>query len=101
MTARFAGWHGLPRHLWIEPDRQRPATHERYVMGGPVPGLVGGVSVCSCTQATQLNSQDESLTGLEKQSHGTLPHEHPPLWILAGPAWHTDAVGAMTSQRSC
>ena len=42
LSAAFAGWTGLPRHLGIEPDRQRATALQSFVISGPVPGLVGG-----------------------------------------------------------
>ena len=41
LAATPASWCGLPAHLGIEPDRQRSAALERFIVGWPVPGLVG------------------------------------------------------------
>ena len=38
----LAGGHGHPDHGGIKPDRQRSTALERFVIGQPVPGLVGG-----------------------------------------------------------
>lgn len=57
LSATFAGRRGLPDHGGIKPDRQRAAAPERFVIGRPVPGLVGGGAVCSCRPATTLHSQ--------------------------------------------
>lgn len=38
----LAGRRCLPSHRRIEPDRQRATALQRFVIGGPVPGLVGG-----------------------------------------------------------
>ena len=42
LSATPACRRGIPAHLRIEPDRQRAAALERFVVGRPVPGLVGG-----------------------------------------------------------
>ncbi len=42
LPATSASWRGLPGHGGIEPDRQRTAALERFIVGRPVPGLVGG-----------------------------------------------------------
>ena len=41
LTATPACRHGIPVHLGVEPDRQRAAALERFVIGWPVPGRVG------------------------------------------------------------
>ena len=67
-TATLAGRRSLPDHIRIEPDRQRAAALERFVIGRPVQGLAGGGGGCSCRSATMLDSQDESLTRFVQQS---------------------------------
>ena len=52
LSATFAGWRGLPDHLGVEPDRQRTTALQRFIIGGPVPGLVGGG--CRSAHAPQL-----------------------------------------------
>ena len=65
LSAPFAGRRSLPGHGGIKPalrrlqaiafrptDRQRAAALERLVVGGPVPGLVGGG--CGSAHALQL-----------------------------------------------
>ena len=42
LSAAIAGRRGFPGHRGIEPDRQRATALERFVIGGPVPSLVGG-----------------------------------------------------------
>ena len=42
LAQRLAGGRGLPGHGGIKPDRQRTTALERFVIGRPVPGLVGG-----------------------------------------------------------
>ncbi len=69
LSATPARRRGIPAHPWIEPDRQRAAALERFVIGRPVPGLVGGGgAVCPCIPAITLDSRDESLTGFVQQS---------------------------------
>ena len=52
LSATLSGRCSVPRHGGIEPDRQRAAALERFVIGGPVPGLVGGG--CRSAHAAQL-----------------------------------------------
>src|SRR5690606_24476111 len=69
LSATFACWPGLPGHLGIEPDRQRATTLQSFVIGGPIPGLVGGgAGSAHAPPATTLDSQDESLTRFVQQS---------------------------------
>ncbi len=42
LPATLAGRRGLQGHRGIEPDRQRAAALERFVIGWPVPRLAGG-----------------------------------------------------------
>ena len=42
LATTLAGGRGLPGHGGIKPDRQRTTALERFVIGRPVPGLVGG-----------------------------------------------------------
>ena len=66
LSATFACRRSLP-------DGQRAAALQRFVIGGPVPGLAGGgVWVCSCHPATTLDSRDESLKGFVQQSPSNL-----------------------------
>lgn len=41
LPATSACRRGLPTHIGAEPDRQRAPTLERFIVGWPVPGLVG------------------------------------------------------------
>src|SRR5690606_22362645 len=43
---------GIPAHLGIEPDRQRAAALERFIVGWPVPGPVG--RGCRSAHVSQL-----------------------------------------------
>ena len=52
LAAALACRRSLPDHGGIKPDRQRAAALERFVVGGPVPGLVGGA--CGFAHAAQL-----------------------------------------------
>ena len=52
LTPTLAGGRSVPGHGGIEPDRQQAAALERFVIGGPVPGLVGGG--CGSAHAAQL-----------------------------------------------
>ncbi len=52
LPTTLAGGLSAPGHLGIEPDRQRAAALERFVVGRPVPGLVGGE--CGSALAAQL-----------------------------------------------
>lgn len=52
LSATFAGRRCLPDHGGIEPDRQRAAALQRFVIGGPVPSPVGGG--CGSAHAAQL-----------------------------------------------
>jgi hypothetical protein len=61
--ARIAGGRGLLGHGGIKPECQQATAHERFVIGRPVYGFVGGGWGCSCPPATKLVSQDASLTG--------------------------------------
>lgn len=53
LSAPLAGRRGLPAHLSVKPDRQRAASLEPLVVGGPVPGLVG--RPCRSAHAVQLS----------------------------------------------
>jgi len=48
----FAGRRGFPGHRGVEPDGQRATALQRFVIGGPVPGLVG--RGCWSAHAAQL-----------------------------------------------
>ena len=52
LTATPACRHGIPAHLGVEPDRQRAPALERFIVGWPVPGLVG--RGCGSAHASQL-----------------------------------------------
>jgi len=41
LAATLSGRLGLPRYLGIEPDCQRTPALERFIVGPPVPDLVG------------------------------------------------------------
>ena len=41
LAATPACRRGIPAHLGVEPDRQRAPALERFIVGWPVPGLVG------------------------------------------------------------
>ena len=49
----YADGRGVPGHGGIKPDRQRAAALERFVIGWPVAGLVGGG--CRSAHAPQLS----------------------------------------------
>ena len=42
LSAALSGRRGLPGHGGVEPDLQRATALERFIVGRPVPGLVGG-----------------------------------------------------------
>ena len=42
LSTAFAGRHSLPCHGGIKLDRKRATALERFVIGWPIPGLVGG-----------------------------------------------------------
>jgi hypothetical protein len=42
LPTTLASRRGLPAHRWVEPDRQRAAALERFIVSWPVSGLVGG-----------------------------------------------------------
>ena len=52
LAATPACRRGIPAHLGIEPDSQRAAALERFIVGRPVPGLVGWG--CGSAHASQL-----------------------------------------------
>jgi hypothetical protein len=54
LPTTLAGRCGLPGHRGIEPDRQRVAALQRFVMGGPVPGLAG--RGCGSAHESQIPS---------------------------------------------
>lgn len=63
---RFACRHGLLAHLRVAPDRRRAPVRERFVMGRPIPGLVGQWrpcramgAACFCIPATTPAPEDE------------------------------------------
>lgn len=61
LAATPACRRSIPVDLRVEPDRQRAAGLERFIIGWPVPSYVGRGG-CSETQATTLDLKDESLT---------------------------------------
>ena len=54
LTAALASRQGILAHLGIKPNRCRATALERFVVGWPVPGIVG--RWCHSTHATQLSS---------------------------------------------
>jgi len=82
LAAAFTGGRSLPDHGGIKPDRQRAAALERFVVGGSVPGLVGGA--CGSAHALQL-------------PHWI--HKVNPLWDLCNRAPATD-IGLLHAGRN-
>ena len=63
LSATLAGGRSVPGHGGIKPDRQRAAALERFIVGGPVPGLVGWG--CGSAHAAQLPHWIQEMNPLQ------------------------------------
>lgn len=54
LALAFATCWGVPLHVFVQPDRQRPSGFERGVVLGPVGGLVAGLGPLRFTHAPRL-----------------------------------------------
>lgn len=69
LSTTLAGRRGFPGHGWVKPDRQRAAALERFVVAGPVPGLVGrGCRSAHGLQLSRWIHDMNPLSGFVQQS---------------------------------
>ena len=57
LTSSLAAGQGVPLHVFVQPNRQRPSSFERSVVHGPVGGLVACLGALGFSHAKRLPAQ--------------------------------------------
>jgi hypothetical protein len=97
-----------PSHLPVQPDQKGPALAKRRSVAGPIRrAIAGGCWLAHPARLTAwIRRVNPSRTefcnnaGCIRRTYAAIWHFQRPLWIIADPPWHIDAIGRRSHHQS-